>query len=274
MPTSLEGNTDPATSSNAELQQRLASYGISALVLAGAMTAAETPADAAIVTYTVNPVLTTSVSQPAILFDFMNGQAALDNSFASPPAQFALYQTQFGTSTHTFTTGSGNAVHKSGSFYRYALGSANPLAAMATDGGGLAVRFNSGDLIGPYNPFANGVHPLALGYIYTYDGLQTRASSYAAWTPTPQTGFLGLAFTFGGPDIFFGWAEVTVNTDLSLTLSRFAYETNPFMPIVAGATVDAPDANPLLLLLAGGPVAMAVYRRRRTARSTDNQTVH
>jgi hypothetical protein len=76
-----------------------------------------------------------------------------------------------------------------------------------------------------------------------------------------QTGYLGLIFS-DGTDYFNGWAQLSVASDLSsLTLIKYAYESDANVPIKAGA-VPLPGS---LTLLATGAAGLLAYRRMKRA---------
>ena len=84
-----------------------------------------------------------------------------------------------------------------------------------------------------------------------------------------SSGYLGFSFNSSGATPNYGWANISVNNDASVTLRSFGYEQTPGVAVAAGnlgtplTATAAPDANPLLLLLTGGPVALAMYRNQR-----------
>jgi hypothetical protein len=81
------------------------------------------------------------------------------------------------------------------------------------------------------------------------------------------SGFLGLAIQ-NGTDVNFGWAEVewyhgsdTTTDPSTITLKRFAYQTEVNTPIEAGA-IPEPATAGLFAALAAGAGALALRRRR------------
>lgn len=130
-------------------------------------------------------------------------------------------------------------------------------------------RLNTGFVVGP---------TLAAGYFFgtsTTSRGMLRSTFYPAafFGPNPkgftsgQDGFMGFAFESGG-DTHYGWA--TLNIDLTLpgtvTISEWAYETNPNTAIAMGA-VPEPSSLALLALGAGG---LAAWRLRKKGKNTSD----
>ena len=82
------------------------------------------------------------------------------------------------------------------------------------------------------------------------------------WSPG-DTGYLGLTFPIG-PAAHFGWAELTIHPDQSMTLHRIAYDDEPRAAIGAGHVDEIPEPAHLGLL-ALGAAGVAALRRRRAA---------
>ena len=81
-----------------------------------------------------------------------------------------------------------------------------------------------------------------------------------AWGPA-TTGFLGLEFMIG-TDLHFGWANITVNPDASVTLNALGHESVP--NAAAHAELPArgvPDQGSSLALLATGAAGLLAFRR-------------
>lgn len=96
------------------------------------------------------------------------------------------------------------------------------------------------------------------GYYQKYGYLV--AGTSGGWTDG-LPGYVGLTFS-DGTDAFYGWAQVSVATDLaSLKLIDFAYETEANTPIEAGA-VPLPGS---LALMATGAAGLLAYRRMKRA---------
>jgi hypothetical protein len=98
------------------------------------------------------------------------------------------------------------------------------------------------------------------------------AGGLGQWNAATNTGtlsgFLGAKFQIGS-DTHFGWIAVTVNnSDLSGTITRYAYESEPDKPIGAGH-LSPPSPGPIpepthLGLLALGAAGVAAFRRRKS----------
>jgi hypothetical protein len=75
-------------------------------------------------------------------------------------------------------------------------------------------------------------------------------------------GFLGLTLRdpagASSSDVFYGFADITVNADYTLTLNAFAYENVPGVAITA-----VPEPRALVLMAAGLALVGAALRRRR-----------
>lgn len=120
-------------------------------------------------------------------------------------------------------------------------------------------RLAAGDVIGP-----------GTGYQNPGDGFSDLGPSFGNWAAGGR-GFLGL--TLRDPtgastnDIFYGFADITVNKDYSITLNAFAYENVRNAPITAAlSAVPEPASAALMALgLAGvlGCSGAAGSRRRR-----------
>ncbi|MFN4242727.1 MAG: hypothetical protein ACK4PI_05770 [Tepidisphaerales bacterium] len=109
-------------------------------------------------------------------------------------------------------------------------------------------RFSVGDVIGPGTGFQS---PGA--------GFPDLGPNFGNW-PTPGQGFLGLTIRdpsgSSASDIFYGFADITVEEDYSVTLNAFGYENVRGAPV----TVRAVPEPATLGLLA--PLGLALLRRR------------
>ncbi|MBE7157407.1 MAG: PEP-CTERM sorting domain-containing protein [Rhodospirillales bacterium] len=108
------------------------------------------------------------------------------------------------------------------------------------------------------------------GFLY----LNSNNDSNSQW-PAGSHGFLGLVITNdpngGAAAANFGWAEVSYNTDESLTLYRFGYETDLNTTITTPATLAPGDAVPepgsLAAVASLGAAGLLAYRRRQRTRA-------
>ncbi len=113
-------------------------------------------------------------------------------------------------------------------------------------------RFAAGDLIGP-----------ASGYQNPGAGYPDLGPAYGNWSP--GRGFLGLTLRdpsgASSGDVFYGFADITVNANYTITLNAFAYENVRGRGIVA--VVPEPGSGALLALgSAGLAAASGAFRRR------------
>ncbi len=115
-------------------------------------------------------------------------------------------------------------------------------------------RYSAGSSIGP-----------ATGYQSPGAGYPDLGPIFGNWSPAGGYGFLGL--TIRNPagatssDIFYGYAEITVHPDMSITLHSFAYNNVQGQAITTVSTVPEPTAMAL------APIALAAFAafRRRQA---------
>lgn len=126
-----------------------------------------------------------------------------------------------------------------------------------------------------YGPLAEGAH---IGQGETFSASQTLGevyyySDFGPW-PAGTRGYIGLQFAYG-PMLHYGWAQIEVGAySGDVILFDFAYESNPFASIAAGAMpspVPVPAVAPLLGA-ALGAMGVAGFRRRR--REAEAQAAH
>lgn len=226
--------------SSSSLTSRLATYGAAA-----ASAAAASSAGASIIYFDI-PDLTTPTNNPTLVyFTPSTGLAALAPQANSAPYQFVLVGgTQFGLF---------NGVRPNAAFGV----SPNSAVTLRSGANGDVARLTLGGAIGGAGVFAGPAGTLASAG-FSYNGNFVR---YGNWNVgLPNSGFIG--FRFGTEGNFnYGWAEVTINANYSITLRSFAYENTPNTGIIAGAIPEPATSAALLLGLGAG--GLGVYRSRR-----------
>jgi hypothetical protein len=132
--------------------------------------------------------------------------------------------------------------------------------AFVQDGSGIVARLAEGVTVGPAGLFDTSFGILAQAANGTPVGGQP-------WNGLGQ-GYIGLRFLTGS-DTHYGWAEVTVNPDLTATLSRFAYESVADAAVltgdIGGGEVPEPGSMSLMILGAAGLAAYRRLRKRKAA---------
>lgn len=114
-------------------------------------------------------------------------------------------------------------------------------------------------------------------FIETVNSWASSADSYGAWA-SGGSGYVGVIMAAGGyyTDWYFGWMAldyVAAGSDSTLTISGFAFESEPGQPIAAGAggpppgpsSVPEPGTWAAAALLAGGAVLMRWRKRAKVS---------
>jgi hypothetical protein len=245
--------TNSATGSTGNLERRLAAYGSMTLALAAVSMPAA--ARAASIAYSAN--ITTGNGQAgAVFFDLItgtNGHLADFPGSVVPAGDFELLTDVQGTSNLVFKARmlvSPNNAFSNGNQF---AGSASLLF-----GGGASsiARFSPGASVGPNLRFSSANGTLAEGSI----------PAFGHWNSTPASGDLGLRTGVGTPQILFGWANITVNPDFTITLHSFGFD-NAGNPVIAGDAVVSGAVAPepaSIILLALGAAGIGAWRRKKT----------
>ncbi len=92
----------------------------------------------------------------------------------------------------------------------------------------------------------------------------TNPAFQGEWTNNGTSGYIALNWTVAGNNHLYGWAQVSYNTDHSVTLHDFAYEDTANTPIQAGA-IPEPSTYAALTGLLAGSAALFARRRKRAA---------
>jgi hypothetical protein len=211
-------------------EKRLVLYGVAA---GAALAAGVSPAEADLITLDLTSLATTartSPSGPGSLYFQVNAAtpalAVATHPFST--ANFRLYRTQ---------TKLGSGAHINGVLPNNSIAVGGP--------SNKAARFSGSNSVGSANNFA----PQAL------IGSTFIKKSFGNFQPG-DTGYLGLKFTIG-PDLFFGWANITVNSNYTVTLNTLGYEDSG-RP--AHVPLSVPDQGSSILLLAIGAAGIAAFR--------------
>ena len=217
-----------------KMQKRLSSYA----AMAAAATATATNCEASIVVYDIN-VTSPEVSPGlfALDVDIDGGMAGL-----MLPGDVDVYL----QSTVGFTAFA-NTPSDGGVAYGGLIGPKALQLSPSTDVGSPDLDFNSNALLSEsaYTPSI----PFNLGY----------------WG-VPDRGFLGVQFLIGG-DTHFGWVDLSINGDWSLTVNRVAYNDVPGESVhvegTAGGAVPEPASGMVwLTMLAAGATGVCAFRKR------------
>lgn len=231
----------PSAARPISIEKRLIGYGTMSVAIAAAFA----PSASAGTVYW--PVDVTTPVGGGIYFNVVTGSVTPEpgpHGFLTPgssPGAFAL----------------SNEVGSSALLKAFALGSSkglnNRFAVSSSQNGAnsSAARLALGKTIGPGLNFANFFSSLA----------SNRETPAGHWNAL-GTGYLGLTFDIG-PQTDYGWAEITVNSNYTITLDGMAYDSSG-SSISAGAG-EAPEPNSLLLM-ALGAAGLGAYRRKRAAR--------
>lgn len=97
---------------------------------------------------------------------------------------------------------------------------------------------------------------LTFGSLYSTLASNSNAG-YGQWNTDPKRGYVGLEFLNNSAQTIYGWADITVNSDYTITLNAVGYEDSG-MDSIAGGT---PEPSTFVLLTLGF-AGLAAYRRR------------
>ncbi|MBS0659078.1 MAG: PEP-CTERM sorting domain-containing protein [Verrucomicrobia bacterium] len=227
--------------STSPLFSRLATYGAAA-----ASAAAASQAAGSVVFFDIPDTTTPNSGARLIYFTPSNGLFA-----TSPQANSSAYQFVIvgGTTIAPLTGIRPNA----------AFGISPNSAVTLRSGPDLSpARLTLGAVIGGAGQFDGPAGTLASGGFYNSGNF----IQYGNWNVpgVATSGYVGFRFGTAG-NFQYGWANIAVNSDYSITLRSFAFETVPNTPITAGA-IPEPGTSALLLLGLGAG-GLATYRARR-----------
>ena len=241
-PSSLTGLPDG-------LEKRIASYG--AMAIAAAVGGA-TPANAAIITFTGGN--TTTLSNGSVTFNMVTGAVGTADAGKDFALRFPL------APVNPSSTSAGAE----------ALGP-NGMGFLA--GGTFPFKLAGGANIGPGGGF-QGAGVLArrfFSYTVSSGFVSTNVGNWQSFGSALGQGYLGLKFLIGA-NVHYGWADISVNPDYSVTLHSFAYESCADQSIDAGQTQGGATCGDSAVpephsaaLLAMGAAGLLAYRRRRKA---------
>lgn len=226
--------------SSSSLFHRLATYGTAA-----ASVAAAGGAGASIVFFDIADTTTPAGGARLIYFTPSTGAVATSPQTVTTPYQFVLVG---GTSVVQL-----NGIRPNAGF------GISPNSAVTLRSGPdlLPARLTLGAVIGGAGQFGGPSGTIASGGFTGSNG----PVQYGNWNAAglPNSGYIGFRFGQAG-NFQYGWANVSVNADYSITLRSFAFENVPNTAIAAGA-VPEPTTTALLLGLGAG--GLAAYRARR-----------
>lgn len=219
------------------LERRLAAYGSMSLALA----AVSIPRTAQATSITFYPDLTTGIGAGnAIFFDPMTGYAGSTASSSDFELLTLVFASDSQSPSKAFLeVGPGNNTGNGNTFAASALGST---------GFSSVARLTPGALVGP-------------GLTFSSIGSHLASNSYFAlghWNPVPESGDVGLRM-LRGSEMFYGWADITVNDDYTITLNAMGYDD------AGNAVIADPPQTPepaSIVLLALGAAGIAAWRRK------------
>lgn len=210
-------------------EKRLALYRIAA---GAALVAAGSTAEANLITLdlTGQPIASRTTPLGGSLFFDVNASSAAA-AFATSSFAGADFQLTHPSVPYAYINGNGIP--------------GNAIAGFTAPAAFKASHLSQSNFVGPTNNFA----PAA------------KIAPAGAWSPN-TTGFLGLQFVIG-PNSYFGWADITTNSDASVTLNALGYEDVPNTPAHAEFASAVPDQGSTLALLAIGAAGVVAFRRRQ-----------
>ncbi len=214
------------TEQRPELGRRVATYS----ALASAAILASPAADAAVHIWDVNQTIS-----PAAFFEAASFNGAFSIGFAS-------------------------SAGSEGPLDRYFWGPSNNLSFInssyfAND----PARLGAGIVVGSAIPGSQ------TGHWYRASSAQVASHDIQyQWAPGDQ-GFAGIRFGYGSA-YYYGWVDMTMNPDETVTVNRWALDDVADAPVTTGASpVPEPGSGAMLALLALG--AAGLRRRRQSATS-------
>jgi hypothetical protein len=218
-------------------EKRLALYGVAA---GAALAAGVSPAQAAEISLDLTglPIAQRSNTMTQFLYFDVNAAtpaaAVSPNSFAGNDFRFSFYS---GVNIKAYATAAaGNGVAQTiGPFADYAQ------------------RFTTSQSVGPANSFGN----------YPKIASNSGGVNYGNFAPG-DTGYIGLRFQIGA-DSYYGWANLTLNGDYTVTLNTLGYEDVANAPshVGPGGPAGVPDKTNSLALLAIGAAGLVAFRSRQ-----------
>jgi len=232
-------------------EKRLATYGTMSIALAAA--AAPQAADAGLISY-LGPGVTDSSSSP-VFFNALTG--SIDTTPATGDYELILANGDLAR----LAVFDGSLLNSS-SLRKFAI---SPVDFSDSQQASSAARLPFGASIGPVRAFNSSLGTLAeqsvhLSSHFLFSGPFGHFNS----TSGDVSGYLGLEVLQGStPD--YGWANIVVHPNFSVTLNSFALDTSGAI-LSAGDTGVAATPEPAsILLLALGAAGIAAYRRKHKA---------
>jgi len=229
-------------SKSRSIEKRLIGYGTMSMAIAAAIA----PNAGAGVVYWATDAATTPVGG-GIYFNVITGSTSTVSSSALSPGPTAgEFVLQNEVSSNLFKAFIKGASHNKFAVVDTPSSSPN----LPTSAARLAVNTK----IGPGLQFGNpGTSNAVRNNIFS--SLASNFSAVGQWNAR-GTDYLGLTFDIGSQTDY-GWAQITINPDYTVTLDGVAYDDSG-NPILAG---EAPEPNSLLLM-ALGATGLAAYRRK------------